>query len=176
MDFHPFRFVQHQRPKLFLFSLTSHKPISYRCSYLLPQEGQCQALWGLPHTGNVGNGHNLSSCDRAVSDLLLLTALVDLRLFLETALWVDFTFRIMDLPWLADAMQKKISDTCSSGIVDIGTLMQWLNANSKDEKDFRCHFWVTFIYCGIHEQSARFILHSSPEILCESECLFSLNN
>lgn len=37
---------------------------------------------------------------RAVSDPSLLTALLDLRLFLETALWVDFTLqsRIMDLP------------------------------------------------------------------------------
>lgn len=37
---------------------------------------------------------------RAVSDLSLLTALLDLRLFLETALWADFTLQnhIMDLP------------------------------------------------------------------------------
>lgn len=36
----------------------------------------------------------------AVSDLLLLTALLDLRLFLGTALWVDFTLQnhVMGLP------------------------------------------------------------------------------
>lgn len=37
---------------------------------------------------------------------------------------------IMDLPWLADAMQK----TIYSGVVNTGTLIQWLNANLRMKK------------------------------------------
>lgn len=134
-----------------------------------------KAFWGLPCTGHIGNSHYLDSCDsQGCHWPVTPNSTAGFEVVLRNNTLGNFALQshIMDLFWLDGAIQKTTSDTCPSGIVDTETLIQWLNVNVKHEKDFRCHFWVTFIYCGIHKQSAGFI-HTLLLKYSVNQCAYS---